>query len=72
MPVDLVAIHLAELERLEQKEVAHVLGHAAFDLEPHRLAEAAALQFRFDRAQQIVGFVLLQISRSASRVTRKR
>ncbi len=50
-----------------QQKIAHVLRHAAFDLEPHRLAEAAAAQLRFDRAQQIVGFVFLQVEVGVAR-----
>ncbi len=57
--VDLVAVDGAELER-RAEQVAHVLRHAALDLQAHRLAEAAAPQLRLDRPQQIVGLVFLR------------
>jgi hypothetical protein len=36
-----------------------MLRHRRFDFEPDRLAETPFAQFRFDREQQVVGFVLL-------------
>ncbi len=47
--VDFVAIDFGEIESLLEK-VAHVLGHAAFDLQADGFAETPPLQLRLDRA----------------------
>ena len=65
-PVDFVTIAAVELERLAQL-AAQVLRHRRLDLEPHRFAEPAFAQLRLDRAQQIVGLVLLQVEIGVAR-----
>ena len=64
--VDLVAIDVLEFER-GAEQIANVVGHAALDLESHRFAEPAPPQLRLDRAQEIVGLVLLQIEVGVAR-----
>ena len=57
-PGDLVHVVVEHADALAQDPSGH-LGHRPLDLEPDRLAEAAAPDLLLDREQEVVGLVLL-------------
>ena len=64
--VDLVEIHFAEIEKLEQ-QLAEIFRAIGFYFEPDGIAAAGTPQFLLDAAEKIVGFFLVDVEIAVAR-----
>src|SRR5688500_14793669 len=58
--VDLVQIHFAQVEKLEE-QFAEILRTIGSHSEPERVAAAGSPQFLLDAAEQVVGFFFIDV-----------